>query len=160
MSHASGLTTEQLVSRGRDPAPLSVAEALRSLTARRIKREPMAYILGEREFWGLTFKVSPAVLVPRPDSETVIEAANGLLPDRRQPLRLLDLGVGSGCLLLTLLREYPHATGTGFEASPEALVVARGNAAALGVEGRVRWVEGDWRRSGGCRGLLLSLLAR
>ena len=71
----------------------------------------MAYILGEREFWGLPFKVSPAVLVPRPDSETVIEAALALLPDRDRPWRILDLGVGSGCLLLTLLREFrmPHA---------------------------------------------------
>jgi release factor glutamine methyltransferase len=146
LAHASGLSTEELISHGRDPAPAAVADALRTLTARRLKREPVAYILGEREFWGLPFKVSPAVLVPRPDSETVIEAAIGLLPDRTRPLRLLDLGVGSGCLLLTLLREYPKAQGVGLEASPGALAVARENAAVLGVEGRVCWVEGDWRQ--------------
>ncbi len=153
MSHASGLSTGELISRGRDEAPAQIAESLRMLTARRIKREPMAYILGEREFWGLPFKVSPAVLVPRPDSETVIETAISLLHDRMRPLRLLDLGTGSGCLLLALLREYPEATGTAFDASPEALAVARENAAALGVGGRVRWVEGDWRRPDWARDL-------
>jgi len=71
----------------------------------------MAYIVGEREFWGLPFKVSPAVLVPRPDSETLIEAALVLMPDRQRPWRILDLGLGSGCLLLALLREYPAANG-------------------------------------------------
>jgi release factor glutamine methyltransferase len=87
---------------GRDAAPTAFAIALRSLTARRIAREPMAYILGEREFWGLPFKVSPAVLVPRPDSETMIEAVLGLMPDRGRAWRILDLGVGSGCLAADL----------------------------------------------------------
>lgn len=119
---------------------------LRALTARRVRREPMAYILGEREFWGLTFKVTPAVLVPRPDSETLIEAVLELLPERSRRLRILDLGVGSGCLLLTLLREYPEWTGVGMDASSEALAVARGNAVALGVAGRTKLVEGDWRQ--------------
>ena len=119
---------------------------LRALTARRVRREPMAYILGEREFWGLTFKVTPAVLVPRPDSETLIEAVHELLPERGQRLSILDLGVGSGCLLLTLLREYPESTGVGMDASAEALAVARGNADSLGVAGRTKLVESDWRR--------------
>ncbi len=148
MSHASGLSTEQLIARGRDLAPAPAVEALRALTARRVKREPMAYILGEREFWGLPFKVSPAVLVPRPDSETVIEAALAMMPDRMSPWRLLDLGVGSGCLLLTLLREFPQATGVGLDASPDALEVARANAQALGVADRVTLVSSDWRLSG------------
>jgi release factor glutamine methyltransferase len=122
--------------------------ALRALTGRRVRREPMAYILGEREFWGLTFKVSPAVLVPRPDSETVIEAVLGLMPDRSRAWRILDLGLGSGCLLLTLLREYPQARGVGLEASSEALAVAQQNAGALGVGERARLVGGDWRQPG------------
>ena len=145
MAQASGLSTEQLIARGRDPAPAPAVETLRSLTARRVKREPMAYILGEREFWGLPFKVSPAVLVPRPDSETMIEAALLLQPDRSRPWRLLDLGLGSGCLLLTLLKEVPHATGLGLEASPAALAVAQANAEALGVADRATLVSGDWR---------------
>jgi release factor glutamine methyltransferase len=146
LGRASGLTTEQLVSRGRDEAPPGVATELRALTARRVRREPMAYILGEREFWGLPFKVSPAVLVPRPDSETVIEAAVALVPDRSKALRILDLGLGSGCLLLTLLHEFPQAIGVGVDASPEALAVAQENAIALGVAGRATLRRGDWRQ--------------
>jgi release factor glutamine methyltransferase len=148
LGHASGLSVERLVARGSDPAPLAVAAALRDLTARRVRREPMAYILGEREFWGLRFKVSPAVLVPRPDSETVIEAALALMPDRGRPWRILDLGLGSGCLLLTLLHEFPAAHGVGVEVSPAALDTARVNAEALGVSRRARLVLGDWRQPG------------
>ena len=148
LSHATGLTIEQLVARGRDSAPPAVAVTLRELTARRVRREPMAYIVGEREFWGLPFKVSPSVLIPRPDSETVIETVLDLLPDRSGTLRFLDLGLGSGCLLLTLLREYPQATGVGIDASGEALAVAQANAEALGVAPRARLAAGDWRQAG------------
>lgn len=148
LSHATGLTIEQLIPRGPDAAPAAAAATLRELTARRVRREPMAYILGEREFWGLPFKVSPAVLVPRPDSETVIETVLDLLPDRSRKLRILDLGLGSGCLLLTLLREYPQATGVGIDASEAALAVAQANAEALGVAPRARLATGDWRQAG------------
>ena len=148
LAHAAHLTIEQLVARGNDTTPAGVVEAVRALTARRVRREPMAYILGEREFWGLNFKVTPAVLVPRPDSETLIEASLELLPDRDRRWRILDLGVGSGCLLLTLLREFPQAAGVGMDASPEALAVARGNAETLGVAGRATLVTGDWREPG------------
>jgi len=148
LSHATGLTIEQLISRGPDPAPAPAAARLRELTARRVRREPMAYILGEREFWGLPFKVSPAVLIPRPDSETVIETVLDLIPDRTRKLRILDLGLGSGCLLLTLLREYPQATGVGIDASEAALAVAQANAEELGVASRARLSAGDWRQAG------------
>jgi release factor glutamine methyltransferase len=148
LAHASGLTIEQLVVRGTDEAPANIIETMRSLTARRVRREPMAYILGEREFWGLPFKVSPAVLVPRPDSETLIEAVLALMPDRSRSWRILDLGLGSGCLLLTLLHEYPQARGVGFEASAEALAVSQENARALGVADRASLIAGDWRRPG------------
>jgi release factor glutamine methyltransferase len=146
LGRAAGLSAGQLIARGAEPAPAGVAQRLRELTARRVLREPMAYILGEREFWGLPFKVSPAVLVPRPDSETLIEAALALMPDRQQPWRILDLGLGSGCLLLTLLREYPAASGVGMELSEEALAVAQANAETLGVDARARLVMGDWRQ--------------
>jgi release factor glutamine methyltransferase len=146
LAHAAGLSAEQLIARGAEPAPAAVAERLRALTARRVLREPMAYILGEREFWGLPFKVSPAVLVPRPDSETLIEAALALMPDRQRPWRILDLGLGSGCLLLTLLREYPAASGVGLELSEEALAVAQANAEALAVDARARLILGDWQQ--------------
>jgi release factor glutamine methyltransferase len=153
LARAAGLSIEQLVARGGEAAPEPVVATLRALTARRVRREPMAYILGEREFWGLPFKVSPAVLVPRPDSETVIEAVLSLMPDRTRPWRMLDLGVGSGCLLLTLLREYAAATGVGLDISDAALAVARSNAEALGVADRARFILGDWRIPGWERGL-------
>ena len=146
LAQASGFSIEQLVARGTDEVPTNVVETARSLTARRVRREPMAYILGEREFWGLPFKVSRAVLVPRPDSETLIEAVLSLMPDRSRPWRILDLGLGSGCLLLTLLREYPLAQGVGLEASIEALAMAQENAEALGVADRARLIAGDWRQ--------------
>ena len=148
LARASGLSVEGLISHGRDEAPAGTAEALRALTARRVKREPMAYILGEREFWGLTFKVTPDVLVPRPDSETVIEAALALLPDRAHVSRILDLGVGSGCLLLTLLKEFPQARGVGFDSSASALAVAMANAKSLGLGERASFALGDWHRIG------------
>jgi release factor glutamine methyltransferase len=148
LAQASGFTIEQLVARGTDEVPTNVVETARALTARRVRREPMAYILGEREFWGLPFKVSRAVLVPRPDSETLIEAVLSLMPDRSRPWRILDLGLGSGCLLLTLLREYPLAQGVGLEASAEALAMAQENAEALGVADRARLIAGDWRQPG------------
>ena len=147
LAHAAGLPVEQLIARGAEPAPADLAPALRRLTARRLQREPMAYLLGEREFWGLLFKVSPAVLVPRPDSETLIEAALALMPDRDRPWRILDLGLGSGCLLLTLLHEFPAARGVGMELSAEALAVAQSNAEALGVADRAHLVLGDWRQT-------------
>lgn len=148
LSHASGMRTEEMIARGRDPAPPAIEQSLRALTARRVRREPMAYILGEREFWGLPFRVTPAVLVPRPDSETVIEAALALMPDRTRAWRILDLGLGSGCLLLTLLKELPQARGVGLEASPDALAVARDNADRLGVADRATLKLGDWRQPG------------
>lgn len=148
LAHAAGVTIEWLVAHGDEAPPPSVVEALRALTARRIRREPMAYVTGEREFWGLPFKVSPAVLVPRPDSETLIEAALALMPGRTEPWRIVDLGVGSGCLLLTLLREFPNARGVGLDASAEALSVAQYNADALGVAARTHLVRGDWRLQG------------
>jgi release factor glutamine methyltransferase len=148
LSHASGMRTEEMVARGRDPAPPAIEQALRALTARRVRREPMAYILGEREFWGLPFKVTPAVLVPRPDSETLIEAALALMPDRTRAWRILDLGLGSGCLLLTLLKEFGQARGVGLDVAPDALVVAQGNAESLGVADRATLKIGDWRQPG------------
>lgn len=132
---------------------LADAEAARAeaLLARRIAREPVSRILGRREFWSLEFRVTPEVLDPRPDSEILIEAALALFPNRAAPLRVLDVGSGSGCLLLAVLYEYPNATGLGVDASAKALDVARGNAIRLGLAGRARFVEGDWGREIGAR---------
>jgi release factor glutamine methyltransferase len=128
------------------PATLDPAQQVRldDLVRRRAMREPLAYILGEKEFWSLPFAVGPAVLIPRPESETVVEAVLARIPDRARPLRLLDLGVGSGCLLLALLSELPRATGLGVDGSAAALAIAQDNAERLGLAARADFRQGDW----------------
>ncbi|MGY9002492.1 MAG: peptide chain release factor N(5)-glutamine methyltransferase [Rhodospirillales bacterium] len=111
---------------------------------RRIAREPMAYILKTREFWSLPFIVSSDTLVPRPDSETLIEAVLEHIPETRRNLSILDLGTGSGCLLLSLLSKFSNAIGIGVDASEAALDIAKQNAAALGLEERATFVVSDW----------------
>jgi release factor glutamine methyltransferase len=110
------------------------------LVARRIRREPISYITGTREFWGLDFEVTPDVLIPRPETELIIEEALDLLDKSADPL-IVDVGTGSGCLAVSLAREVPRARIIGTDVSPAALTVARRNAARHGVESRVRLVE-------------------
>ena len=111
--------------------------------ARREKHEPVAYILGRKEFWSLEFEVTPAVLIPRPDSEALIEAALAAFKTK-PPARILDLGTGSGCLLIALLTEWPSATGLGVDKSTAALALARRNAERHKVAARANFREGDW----------------
>jgi release factor glutamine methyltransferase len=144
LAHALGAEAGGvLMARDRE---LSAAEgaAFAALVARRAAREPLSHITGRREFWSLEFGVGPAVLDPRPDSEALVEAALGCIAARAAPLRLLDLGTGSGCLLLALLSELPNARGVGVDRSAAALAVARANAAALGLAARAAFVQGDW----------------
>lgn len=122
-------------------------ERLDDLAGRRSRRQPMAQILGRREFWGLPFRVTGATLDPRPDSETLIEAVLELAVKNAAPQRVLDLGMGTGCLLLALLSELPGTTGLGVDISEAACKVARSNAAALGMRERATFVVGDWGRS-------------
>lgn len=136
---AIDLVTAGEVSIGPDGAA-RLADALR----RRRAGEPVARILGQWEFWGLPFVLSPATLVPRPDTETVVEAALRAVSDRSGALRLLDLGTGSGCLLVALLSELPGAFGFGLDRSAEALATARRNARANGVSRRAAFAAGDW----------------
>ncbi|HKF71966.1 MAG TPA: peptide chain release factor N(5)-glutamine methyltransferase [Stellaceae bacterium] len=119
-------------------------DRLENLIVRRSAHEPISRILGYREFWSLRFALSPDTLDPRPDSETLIEAALTALGDRDRAYRILDFGTGSGCLLLALLSELPNAIGTGIDLSDGALVTGRRNAAALGLEGRASFVCGNW----------------
>jgi len=119
---------------------------LEELLERRCAREPLAYVLGEKEFWSLSFAVGPGALVPRPETETLVEAALKNFPDSNSALNILDLGTGSGCLLLTLLRLFPKARGVGVDASPYALNWASANAERLGVEARCKLGSGDWGR--------------
>jgi release factor glutamine methyltransferase len=123
----------------------SDAARFRGWIARRANREPAAYILGYAEFWSLRFRVGPGVLVPRADSETMIQGVIDTFPDRTRPLRVLDLGVGSGCLLLTVLHLYVNAQGLGLDASETALAYAHANAEALGVDARLELRRADWR---------------
>jgi release factor glutamine methyltransferase len=123
------------------------AAALEALTARRIAGEPVARILGHKEFWGLPLALSPATLVPRPDTETVVEAALELLKheDRlNDALRIADLGTGSGAILLALLSELPNAHGIGTDINPEAIKTATANAAALGLGDRATFLVCDY----------------
>lgn len=117
---------------------------LDALITRRTHHEPMAYILGHREFHGLDFTVTPATLIPRPDSETLVETALARLADHAAPCAVLDLGTGSGCLLLSLLHHLPTAQGIGVDISADALKVAEANARRLGLADRTDWRRGDW----------------
>ena len=117
---------------------------LRRAVDRRAAREPISRIVGVREFWSLEFRLSPAVLDPRPDSEAVVEAALSCVPDRTLPLSVLDLGTGSGCLLLALLHELPAAWGVGIDVDPDAVAVARDNARRLRLADRAAFLCSDW----------------
>lgn len=128
-----------------DPLDEAAVARLEGYAQRRLAGEPVWRILGEREFWGLPFRLSPATLEPRPDSETLVEAALEILAGRRQDaLSVLDLGTGTGCLLIALLSECPRATGLGIDLSPEACETARANAEVNNVADRARFAQGDW----------------
>lgn len=136
-----------LIGAGRETAPAEGAARFETLVERRTRREPVSRILGRREFWSLDFDISPAVLDPRADSETLVAAALEAFPDKAAPLRVLDLGVGSGCLLLSVLAERPAARGLGLDISLETAALARRNAAALGLSNRALIAAGDWTRA-------------
>lgn len=145
-AHALGLDQSgALAVRGPDPMPADAQARLDALIARRVMREPVARILGQRGFWTLDLALGPDTLEPRPDTETVVTAVLDRLPDRAAPLRLLDLGTGTGAILLALLAELPHAHGLGIDIAPGAVAVARDNAARHGLAGRARFVVADWR---------------
>lgn len=151
LEHASGLSSTDLAMQAKQEADAALIHDAQALVALRLTGMPVAKIIGHKEFWGRRFHVSPAVLDPRPDSETLIEAALALLPEDKA-LRLIDLGTGSGCLLLTLLAERPLARGLGIDKSRAALSLARRNAHCLklgldlnlGLRRRVALRHGDW----------------
>ncbi len=131
---ASSLPTPNLAQRAKFEA----------MIARRAAREPLAYILGRKEFWSLDFEVGPGVLVPRPETETLIETLLQLMPDRQATLDILDLGTGSACLLIAALGQYAKANGTGVEKSADAFTWARHNVSAHQLGGRTRLEAVDW----------------
>ncbi len=143
-AHAMGKTIADLVALRGSLVPPDVRIAFEGLVGRRLRGEPISRIGGRRGFWTLDLQITPDVLDPRPDSECLIETALRLVDGRTGEKRVLDLGTGSGCLLLALLAEWPNASGVGVDLSAEALRVARTNAKDLGFGRRAAFVCGDW----------------
>lgn len=141
---ALGIGSLDLLTRAELPIGEAGALTLAGFLARRLAREPVSRILGTREFWGLLFRLSPDTLVPRPDTETVVETALAAFPDPAGAYRILDLGTGSGAILVALLHERPNAWGIGLDRSFAALATARGNAVLNGVGERAAFLCGDW----------------
>jgi release factor glutamine methyltransferase len=137
------LTTEQYFAHATEPAPPSFDAAFDSLIARRRAREPFAYLVGHQEFWGLRIDVSPAVLIPRPETELLVEAACEASPDPLAAASIADVGTGSGCVAIAIARERPRAAIIATDISDAALDVARGNAARLDVEDRITFRRTD-----------------
>lgn len=142
MAHALGVSRSELLLRHMDAV---VPSEFSALIARRLNHEPVAYILGHQEFHGLEFLVNSAVLIPRGDSEVLVEAALAGMPDARS---VLDCGTGSGALLLAVLAQLPAAQGVGIDRSQGALAVAAANAARLGLTARARLLHADWEMPG------------
>lgn len=141
MAHAARVTRGDLLLRLRD---MMTPPGFALLIERRLAREPVSHITGRRDFWTLSLAVTPDVLTPRPDTETLMEAAVAHFQDTEGPRRVLDLGTGSGALLLAALDQWPEATGLGIDISAAALEVACGNAERCGLSGRVEFRQGDW----------------
>ena len=140
LCEATGLSRVQLITQGDRALTPDEASRLDDLVARRLRGEPIAYIVGRREFFGLAFRVGPAVLIPRPDTELIVELSLERLPDNAP--RLLDMGTGSGAIAVAVAHTRPDADVTALDVSPDALAVAQANAAANGA--RVRFLESSW----------------
>lgn len=146
LGHALRLDRAQLIAQADRLLEAREIDAASALAARRLRREPVARILGRKEFWSLTLAVTPDVLVPRPETETVVEAAlDALVRDgmKLEMVRILDIGTGTGALLLALLSELPNAVGLGTDISAAAVEVARANAERCGLKDRGTFVVGD-----------------
>lgn len=143
LQHATRRTWADLFNDEAEIAAPGEIAAFNEMIARRIARVPIAQIIGVKEFWSLEFKVTPATLIPRPESEHLIERALQLIPKDSMG-RVLDLGTGTGCLLISFLKERPHMTGVGVDLSAEALEVAKFNAISHEVFQRCTWLRSDW----------------
>ena len=154
---AAGLKPTDLIVEPDAPLGAAAADAQR-YAARRLSGEPLSRILGRREFWGLEFALTPETLDPRPDTETIVEAALAAFAARRgEAVRIVDFGVGSGALLAALLSELPAARGVGVDLSPGAAAQARANLESLGLEARAEIRVGDWAEGlDGCFDLIVA----
>lgn len=142
--HATGMSHEDILRTPTHYLNFEEVEKFHQLLARRLGHEPVSRIMGKREFWGLEFELNEATLDPRPDSETLIEAALDLVADKSAALNILDFGTGSGCLLLALLSELPNANGIGVDMEPRAIEMAEKNAATLNLQNRTKFSVSKW----------------
>ena len=141
--HVLGWTTERFLADANQAPPPSFDAQFDALVARRAAREPYAYIVGRQEFWGLEIDVSAAVLIPRPETELMVEVACEVLADASRPALVADVGTGSGCLALAIARERPHATIVATDVSAAAIDIARHNADKLGVARQITFRQTD-----------------
>jgi release factor glutamine methyltransferase len=157
VGHATGLEHAALIAAAEHRLTSDDAALLDAYSQRRLRHEPVAYIVGRKEFWGMSLEVTPATLIPRPETESVVEAALRAVAHPSEPCIIADVGTGSGALLLALLAELPQAYGVGTDIDMEALRVARRNARAHGLDRRSAFVQADFAApfSGGL-GLIVS----
>jgi release factor glutamine methyltransferase len=146
LAHTVGVTRLDLYVLYDRPLEKTELEAFKRLILRRVRREPVAYIVGKKEFWSMELQVSPDVLIPRPETETLVEEAAKVIPPEPAPVpwRVLDLGTGSGAIILALASERPGHRFYGVERSDRALGVARANGRMHQLQERITWLKGDW----------------
>lgn len=143
-AHAAGVRPQDILMYGERPLNADQWMTVQTLCCRRCQHEPVSRIIGQRGFWTLDLSLNADTLDPRPDTETLIEAVLDAEPERPRPLRIIDFGTGTGCILLALLSEYPNARGLGVDISPQAVAMARHNAQANGLAERATFMAGDW----------------
>jgi release factor glutamine methyltransferase len=143
LAHVLGWERARILAHLHDPLATAAREHFRVLARRRAGGEPLQYLTGRQEFYGLSFHVTPAVLIPRPETEILVEKALTLTRQRKGPVHFVDVGTGSGCIAIAVAHELPAATGRAIDISADALAVAQENARRLGVQGRVAFVRSD-----------------
>jgi len=143
LMHIWGISRTQLIIKAHDDVPSDIQITFDDAIAERYKRIPVAYITGEKEFWSRSFNVSPDVLIPRPETEHLIEELLKLYPDQQAPYRFADIGTGSGCIAITIAAEYPNACVVATDISEKSLNIARANAEKHGVSERMQFKQGD-----------------
>lgn len=146
LAHVLGIKPLDLISDPERNCSFEQTQQFESLVGRRVCREPISHLLGRREFWSLNFRVTRDVLDPRPDSETIVAEALKRFPIKRDPFSVLDIGVGSGCLLLSVLHERPLANGLGIDVSQAAIDIAIANASQMGLANRAEFKCTSWVR--------------
>jgi release factor glutamine methyltransferase len=144
LCYCLSFTKEQVIFNSKFTLSLQQQQDFFSLIRRRSNREPISHIVGCREFFGIEFTVDSNVLDPRPDSEALIELVLERIVDKKSHLNILELGVGSGCLILAILKNFPNSFGVGVDISDKALNIARQNSVLLDLSGRVKFLESDW----------------